>query len=181
MMIFIFYNNKKRWSTTIWVIGEARGLIYVCVLGAGWTSPSKVLLRYAASWQQLITHMTNRQSQRMLKRKRKRKKKWLTYRGIDHGFSRGDSHIHPPRTCGGWFLAGGFRVSGNQVGRSLITVSAAARRKGQAGVEEEASLKSMIHCITNHARTQRLAGEWQTDTTSLPYSISFYMDVFLLE
>lgn len=149
MMIFYVLQGLEETIVRVELLEKSRDLIYVSVLHANW-APSKVLLRYRASWQRLITQMTNRQSQRILERKWK---EWPTRRGIDLGFARGQPH--PPSAdlrrvvFGRRFSAGGSRTPGK--GRPLIPDFGGHRRL-RGG--EEASWKSMIHCITNHARTQ---------------------------
>lgn len=90
MMIFYILQGLEETIVRVELLEKSRDLIYVSVLHANW-APSKVLLRYRASWQRLITQMTNRQSQRILERKWK---EWPTRRGIDLGFARGQPH--PP-------------------------------------------------------------------------------------
>lgn len=186
MMIFYILQGLEETIVRVELLEKSRDLIYVSVLHANW-APSKVLLRYRASWQRLITQMTNRQSQRILERKWK---EWPTRRGIDLGFARGQPH--PPSAdlrrvvFGRWFSAGGSRTPGK--GRPLIPDFGGHRRL-RGG--EEASWKSMIHCITNHARTHavgaRSAGRVREWLILLPSSGSFLfllffsMDVLLLK
>lgn len=180
MMIFYILQGLEETIVRVELLEKSRDLIYVSVLHANW-APSKVLLRYRASWQRLITQMTNRQSQRILARKWK---EWPTRRGIDLGFARGQPH---PPSADLRRVVFGRRFPDTRKGAPINTrlrrpPKAQGRGGGVMKKHDSLHYQSRTHAVG--ARSAGRVREWLIllpSPGSFLFLLFFSMDVLLLK
>lgn len=174
MMIFYILQGLEETIVRVELLEKSRDLIYVSVLHANW-APSKVLLRYRASWQRLITQMTNRQSQRILARKWK---EWPTRRGIDLGFARGQPHRPSADLRRVVF---GRRFPDTRKGAPINTrLRRPPKAQGRGGgvMKKHDSLHYQSRTHARSRCTQRRPGAWMTDSATLFWFVSFSSFLF---